>query len=138
MKPRPKRPKPKTQARPKPESRWQVIGKRIRDDREAKGMSQAELARRLDLTSMTAWRYEDGRIRIPLATLERIAQILEQPATRYLPTHERPQQALTAAEQHEIHMRFAALAIEAATKQTDEAREAFNEAVAEHYWRTRT
>lgn len=49
------------------------LGKRIAFARELAGLQQAALARLLDLTPQTMWRYETGRSMPSLDTLARIA-----------------------------------------------------------------
>lgn len=54
------------------------VGGRIRQAREAKGITQDELGRRCGTTKQTIFKYENGIItNIPLDRLERIAGILE-------------------------------------------------------------
>lgn len=54
------------------------VGRRIRQAREAKGITQDELGKRCGTTKQTIFKYENGIItNIPLDRLERIAEILE-------------------------------------------------------------
>ena len=54
------------------------VGRRIRQARETKGITQDELGKRCGTTKQTIFKYENGIItNIPLDRLERIAEILE-------------------------------------------------------------
>jgi len=53
-----------------------AIGARIRERRKALGMSQADLARRLDVSYQQVAKYEAGRNTLGAARLMRVAEIL--------------------------------------------------------------
>jgi transcriptional regulator with XRE-family HTH domain len=53
-----------------------MLGKRIRAAREARSIGQAALARLIGVEPVTMWRYEAGRLRPGLASLEKIASTL--------------------------------------------------------------
>jgi transcriptional regulator with XRE-family HTH domain len=54
-----------------------VLGKNIRELREAKNLEQQELARRVGIKPVQQWKYESGRVKQPnLATLHRMAHEL--------------------------------------------------------------
>lgn len=132
-----KRASAKQPLRPQPDGgRWQEIARRIREDREARNISQVGLARLIDITPMQMWRYEDGRVRIPFARLEQIAKELDRPLERYVPAGERSRTELSPEQLRDMHGKLASLAMEAALKGTDEAIEALNDAIAEHHYRT--
>lgn len=54
-------------------------GQRIREARRARGWTQAELAERVDMTSNTVSRAEQGVYEVPAATRRRIAEALDLP-----------------------------------------------------------
>jgi transcriptional regulator with XRE-family HTH domain len=56
-----------------------AIGRNVRIRRLAKGLSQAQLAKRLGLTFQQVQKYEAGASRIASGRLVRIAQLLEVP-----------------------------------------------------------
>lgn len=54
-----------------------TTGERIRNYREAKGMTQDELANHIGVRKQTIWKYENGTItNIPLDRIEQIAMLL--------------------------------------------------------------
>lgn len=116
---------------------WKVIGRKIAEDREALGMSQAELARRLGLLAgQTVWRYEQGNFTIPQPRLEQIAEVLGKPVERYMPLRKPKPEPMSATELRDLHRRIAQLAIDAALAGTPAAIERLNEVIAEHHRRT--
>lgn len=55
-----------------------ALGARIREARDAAGLSQAEFARRVGLKdAASAWRWESGRAEPSLAMLRRIASVTD-------------------------------------------------------------
>jgi transcriptional regulator with XRE-family HTH domain len=56
-----------------------AVGRNVRIRRMARGLSQAQLARRLGLTFQQVQKYETGANRISSGRLVRIAQVLEIP-----------------------------------------------------------
>lgn len=118
--------------------RWIEVGKRIRADREAKGIGQAELGRMLgfESASQSMWRYEAGRATIPQPRLEQIAKILGKPAERYTLMAQQKRSKLSAEQLREMHSKLAQAAMAAALEGTPEAIERLNELVSEHYHRT--
>lgn len=65
------------------------IGRRIRLSREAKKLSQRQLAQRCDLNPTTIWRYESGTMQPGTNRLSLIARVLAV-TTDYLITGKRP------------------------------------------------
>ncbi len=53
------------------------VGKRIREIRESKGISQQELAAKCNFEKSNMSRLESGRVNSTLATIEKIALALE-------------------------------------------------------------
>lgn len=132
----PQGPKPDKRPKRPEDTRWKLVGERIRADREAKGFKQVELAARLGHSQMQQWRWEDGQVVIPLKRLERVAEILDQPLERYIPADTRPQAKLSPAQLRALHEQLATAAMRAALSGTDEAIDALNELIAQHYYRT--
>lgn len=58
------------------ESYFKALGERLTAARKAHGLTQVELAERLDIPQQTLARYEVGRSRIPIGTLIAMAQVL--------------------------------------------------------------
>ena len=52
-------------------------GNRIQTRREALGMSREELAQKLEITRMTVWRIENGKMRLPVDRLKNWARALK-------------------------------------------------------------
>ena len=61
------------------------IGKRIREVRKLKGMTQEELAKKSNLSTMSIRRYESGERTAPERTLKKIADALGVPASEFGP-----------------------------------------------------
>lgn len=61
------------------------VGRRVRQLREANGLSQDELARKIKLTRTSIVNFESGKQRIPLEDIYRIAKIFGVPAKDLLP-----------------------------------------------------
>ena len=60
------------------ENKYQFIGKKIREAREAAGLSQRELADKLGFESSTAVSYmESGERKVSVVDLEKIAKLLD-------------------------------------------------------------
>lgn len=59
------------------------INERIRNIRESKGLTQIEVANRMDMPVQTYNGYELGRRRITTDTLEKIAKALEEPVENF-------------------------------------------------------
>jgi transcriptional regulator with XRE-family HTH domain len=57
----------------------QKIGKRIKEVRESKGLSQQELAAKLDYEKSNMSRLESGRVNPRITTLKHVAEALEVP-----------------------------------------------------------
>ena len=58
---------------------------RLRELREARGLTQETLARRADVTQNTVWRYESGQIQHPkMDVIERLARALDVDASALL------------------------------------------------------
>jgi transcriptional regulator with XRE-family HTH domain len=64
---------------------YAALGSLVREHREAQGMSQSALAKRIGLTRASVANIESGRQRIPLHHLYRIAQALGVNAHTLLP-----------------------------------------------------
>jgi transcriptional regulator with XRE-family HTH domain len=60
------------------------VGKRLKKLREAKGMTQAALAEKADLSRGYLIRLEAGRQDPTLATLERLAEALDMPLRKLI------------------------------------------------------
>jgi transcriptional regulator with XRE-family HTH domain len=59
------------------------IGKRVREQRLAKGMSQMQLAKHLGITFQQIQKYENGMNRIGSGRLQRIAEALDVPVAHF-------------------------------------------------------
>jgi transcriptional regulator with XRE-family HTH domain len=59
------------------------IGKRVREQRLAKGMSQMQLAKHLGVTFQQIQKYENGMNRIGSGRLQRIAEALNVPVAHF-------------------------------------------------------
>ena len=59
------------------------IGKRVREQRLAKGMSQMQLATHLGVTFQQIQKYENGMNRIGSGRLQRIAEVLNVPVAHF-------------------------------------------------------
>jgi len=70
---------PYFKGRPRGMTKTSTVGKKIREMRNAKGLTQAELARAAGMVRPNLSRIEAGRHRPSLATLERIAAALKLP-----------------------------------------------------------
>lgn len=72
------------------------IGRRINEEREMLGFSQAELAKEVDLTRTSITNIEQGRQHLPIHMLYRIATALGIPieflVPRYFPTYQECQE----------------------------------------------
>ena len=55
------------------EYQWKNIGDRIREARQKLGLTQAELARQVGVTSQTVWSWEAGRVKPTHEHLEELA-----------------------------------------------------------------
>lgn len=64
-----------------------MIGYNIRQHRKLKGLTQAELAERAELSTMSIRRYESGERIIPENSLNRIAEVLGIPKSLLLTLH---------------------------------------------------
>jgi transcriptional regulator with XRE-family HTH domain len=60
------------------------IGKRVREQRLAKGMSQMQLAKHLGVTFQQIQKYENGMNRIGSGRLQRISEALNVPVAHFL------------------------------------------------------
>lgn len=66
-----------TQTLPQPADETQEIGRRIREARTKKGLSQGELARLVGVRDQTVWKYEAGRLRPSADSLVNLAAALD-------------------------------------------------------------
>lgn len=129
-------------AKPKkkgPDPRWVAVGAKIREDRTAKNMGQAELGRAIGLQIPSSmFRYESGRAPIPIPRLERIAEVLGTRPERYMPSRrEAPKpKPITPEQARDLHMRLAQAAMDAARQGTAAAMDKLNELIAEHMLQT--
>jgi transcriptional regulator with XRE-family HTH domain len=80
--------KPKTGRRS--DARDNEVGRRVRTQRLAKGLSQTELGQSIGVTFQQVQKYEKGTNRIGAGRLSRIAQALEVPVTYFFPNEEEP------------------------------------------------
>ncbi|HEY3269020.1 MAG TPA: helix-turn-helix transcriptional regulator [Armatimonadota bacterium] len=64
--------------------RYEQIGRRIRQAREAEGLTQEELGRRLGISGVALGHYERAARSVGIAELERIAEALGKPITWFL------------------------------------------------------
>lgn len=62
------------------------LGKALRLERDARGLSREWLADRLDVSNSTIQRYEEGRTRIPAARLWQLCNLLGVPLTELFST----------------------------------------------------
>lgn len=67
-----------------------AVGQRIKAERQAAGMSQADLARAIGMLRTSITNIETGRQNLPLLTLERIAQALDCAIGDLLPPEQWP------------------------------------------------
>ncbi len=67
-----------------PKSEWKEFGDRIRRHRAERGLSQAELARRVPVHDTYLSDVENGRRNIALTNIVRLAQALEMDAGKLL------------------------------------------------------
>ena len=70
---------------------YELIGKKLQKAREAAGISQGELAKKLGYTQASLSNYELGKRRLYLSDLKRISQILSKPITYFLEDSENNQ-----------------------------------------------
>lgn len=56
-----------------------TIGERIKECRKSMGMTQEELAQRLDTTKQTIWKYEHDVIDFPLNRISQLADVFDVP-----------------------------------------------------------
>lgn len=66
---------------------YSLIGTRIRQAREQRGMSQADLAARIHVAPQTIGRYEEGERRPDLKVLVEISRVLGKPLAFFLDEH---------------------------------------------------
>jgi len=66
------------------------VGRRVRTQRLAKGLSQTELGESIGVTFQQVQKYEKGTNRIGAGRLSRIAQALEVPVAYFFPSEEEP------------------------------------------------
>lgn len=62
-------------------SRTTIIGQRVEQARKRAGLSRHELAKRLDSTTQTIWRYERGKIQLSTHILSAISHIVGVPVS---------------------------------------------------------
>jgi transcriptional regulator with XRE-family HTH domain len=70
---------------------YKLIGEKIRISRQALGLSQAELAKRVELRRTSITNIESGQQKIQLYTLYLISDFLNMPINSLLPSHESPE-----------------------------------------------
>lgn len=73
------------------ESVYRDIGRRIRDAREAKGMTQDEVGRRLGLAGTLVTRIEKGSRKVTIIELQQLASLLEKSLAYFLTGEDAPQ-----------------------------------------------
>ena len=66
------------------------VGNRIRELRTTKGLSQADLARELDVSPVTVYRWEGGTREISLTMLGWVADVLEVELSEFFPKAQAP------------------------------------------------
>ena len=80
-------PKPaKSKTARRSDARDGEVGRRVRTQRLAKGLSQTELGERIGVTFQQVQKYEKGTNRIGAGRLSRIAQALEVPVAYFFPS----------------------------------------------------
>jgi transcriptional regulator with XRE-family HTH domain len=84
----PKPPRSKTARRS--DARDNEVGRRVRTQRLAKGLSQTELGEKIGVTFQQVQKYEKGTNRIGAGRLSRIAEVLEVPVTYFFPSDDEP------------------------------------------------
>lgn len=72
---------------------YEEIGRKLQKAREAAGLSQEDLARKLGCTQASLSNYELGKRRLYLAELQRLGQLLGKPVTYFLEGSEDRQSA---------------------------------------------
>lgn len=93
-----------------------AIGRRIKAAREAAGLGQAEMARKMGVSNTTAWRWEAGKTSVPTPQLRKIAQLLKVPMETLLPPVRLAEVELeTAPADPEEHLHIAQLGIAVAS-----------------------
>lgn len=65
------------------------LSKKIKDLREAKGLSPEELADRLGFAKSTVWAYESGKKQVSVVHLERLADFFEISVDSFLDRNDR-------------------------------------------------
>ena len=84
-------PKPaKSKTARRSDARDGEVGRRVRTQRLAKGLSQTELGERIGVTFQQVQKYEKGTNRIGAGRLSRIAQTLETSVTYFFPSENEP------------------------------------------------
>ena len=109
-----------------------TVGKRIKRAREMAGLGQAEMARRLGVTAVTAYRWEADRVSAPLDQLRRIAEVTGVRLDELLPEDDRGEapEEEPVADDPEQQVELAQLALAAATSpDNEEAKRKLNEAI---------
>lgn len=83
-------PRPKTKRSPRPSKDLAVMGQVLKQIRQRRGMSQAELGNRLGMPQRTVSNYENGVSRIPSNLLPKFAAVLRVSVAELLGQKETP------------------------------------------------
>lgn len=108
------------------------VGKNIRAARKRAGIGQAELARAINVTAPSMWRYESGH-HCPIDKLELIARVCDTSVAVLLEgasSDDAPRRTRSATQDE--YLKIANLAIEAAQQGTQEARDRLEAVILEH------
>lgn len=104
------------------------IGERIVRAREAAGIGQAEMARRLNVSTATVFRWEHDKVEVPVERLRQVAELTKVPVSELIPEGEEDVTAEPVADDPVAHMQLAQLAL-AAAQGDDAAKRKLNEVV---------
>lgn len=108
--------------------RGQTIGDRIRNAREAAKIGQAEMARRLNVSTATVFRWEHNKVEVPVERLRQVAELCRVTMAELIPEEAPDLTAEPVADDPVAHMQLAQLAI-AAAQGDDAAKRKLNELV---------
>ncbi len=76
---------------------YRIVGRRLREAREAQRYSQTELGRVIGMTGVGYGHYERGQRKIPLPELQKLAEFLGRPVSWFLGQELTPEQESAAA-----------------------------------------
>lgn len=109
-------------------TRGPSIGERIRRAREAAKIGQAEMARRLNVSTATVFRWEHDKVEVPIERLRAVAELCHAAMADLIPESEPDLTVEPVADDPVAHMQLAQLAL-AAAQGGEDAKRKLNEAV---------